>query len=269
MPYHFAMATALLQVLLPVATPTHADFGLPGGAVEFDGWRYIPIFENGAVHSFVVLDALPDPLGRNIASMWFIRAGDHWVGNSWRTSDQKAALVDVKHTLGLSDETDRYWPVDSGIQPSGASPSTLKEPLAIGVFPNDPLLPMIESAGDPTEVLSVLVSTGWEASDAAVFKSECHRDQLLGDMADGFVLALAGDASGVDVIADAIDATLGEGREGGGTPIACTPNTIFDVPFESDCISLGWTLSGTTTIQASGGACWIQNSWTGRRQLPV
>lgn len=255
-----AFATVLVLAVLTLARPANADFGLPGMAAEFDGWRYIPIFEDGDVHSFVVLDTDPDPLGTNITSMWFIRDGASWSGYSWRTSDQKAALTDVKNTLGLSDETDPYWPVDPSIQPDGTAPTTTKEPLATGVFPDDPLLPVIESQTDPTELPSVLVSAGWEASDADLFKSECRQDQLLSDMADGFVLELAEDGAGVDVIGDAIDDTVCQGGGGGG---GCTPRTIIGGVWQSGCVdTTGWVLTGTGT-GVTMGQCWPENCWSG------
>ncbi len=156
-----------------------ADSVLPGMAVAFDGWKYIPIFEDGDVRSFVVLAVDHEPLSENISALWFINSGGAWTGYSWRDADQKAALTDVKCTLGLAQESDADWPVDPAIRPDGTSSSTTMDPIAIGVFPDDPFAPILEAQADPTELLSVLVSAGWKAADANLFKSECRRDQLL------------------------------------------------------------------------------------------
>ena len=106
----------LLSIFVAVGTAS-AEATLPGMAVEFEGWKYIPVFEDGDVQSFVILAIDPDPLSANITSMWFIRDGNSWSGNSWRTADQKEALEDIKATLSLADETDAYWPVDPDVRP--------------------------------------------------------------------------------------------------------------------------------------------------------
>ncbi len=257
-----ARIAASLIAALTGAEAAMADFRLPGMAVEFGGWRYIPIFEDGDVHSFVVLDADANPLGPNISSMWFIRDGASWTGYSWRAPDQKAALTEIKHTLGLSNETDAYWPVAPSLSPDGASPSASMELLATGVFADDPMLPVIESQSDPTELLSVLVSAGWAAADADLFKSGCRRDQLLSGLAVGFALELAEDGSGVAGIGEAIaDATCQGGGSGGG--MSCTPHEVVGGVSRRGCIdSTGWVLNSIAT-GATTGQCYPKNCWEG------
>ena len=69
---HKLVASAIL-VLSAGATPATAVYDVPGIAVEFDGWRYIPVFEDNNVHSFVVLDTEASQSSSSITSMWFVR----------------------------------------------------------------------------------------------------------------------------------------------------------------------------------------------------
>ncbi len=258
-------ALALVAVLVCLMTApgsAQAESTVPGMAVDFDGWRYIPIFEDRAVQSFVMLAIEPSPLGTSntVSTMWFVRDGRSWSGFSWRDASQRDALTEIKQTLGLADETDTVWPVRPGLRPTGSTTAT-REALIAGLFENDPLVPLIKGQQDPIGVLSVLVSAGWSASDATLFASECRRDQLLNGLADGFVLELAGSGRGDETIGAAIDSKVCQG--GGGPVITCTPRTVIGGPFVSGCIFLGWTHNGTTTKPATGGGCWIENSWTG------
>ncbi|MEE3326017.1 MAG: hypothetical protein VX252_01625 [Myxococcota bacterium] len=195
--------------------------GSPIGAnVEFEGWQYIPIFEEGDVQSIVVLATDPGLRDDNIASMWFIREGDSWSGYSWGAADHKDVLEDVKDTLGLSADTDSLWPVDPELRPDGRGDRATRQKLETGLFSDDPFLELVQAQEDPTKLLSALVDAGWRASDADVFESECRRNQLLDGLAEGFVVQLEDISSGFEIIDDSIDLEICE--DGDSDETDCT-----------------------------------------------
>lgn len=257
----------IVLILFVFSTRSTLAFGhaVTGMAAEFDGWTYIPIFNDDDVHSFVILRTSTMNVGNNINSMWFVRDGSSWTGYAWRSQDIKEALTDVKNTLNLDERSNSLWPVSQSLHPDAASQPAEKSALATGVFQNDPLAPTIESQTDPTALLSILVSSGWQASDAVLFKSVCRRDQLLNGLVLGFEAELNDDGGGVIDIAEAIDDTICQGGGGGGGgPITCTPSTIIGGVSSSGCIFLGWTFVATTTSGTSPQGCWIDNEWSGR-----
>src|SRR5690606_3951097 len=150
-----------------------------------------------------------------------------------------------KGTLELDDSTDASWPVAEAQQGVDVTEATEPDQFGTGVFPDDPLLPVIESQTDPTEWLSVLVSAGWEASDADLFKSECRQVQLLCDMADGLVDKLNEDVTGADVTGEAIEYSVCQVGDGGG---GCTLRTFIGGVWQSGFVdTTGWVLNGTGT----------------------
>ena len=188
--------------------------GSPIGAnVEFEGWQYIPIFEEGDVQSIVVLATDPGLRDDNIASMWFIREGDSWSGYSWGAADHKDVLEDVKDTLGLPADTDSLWPVDPELRPDGRGDRATRQKLETGLFSDDPFLELVQAQEDPTKLLSALVDAGWQASDADVFESECRRNQLLDGLAEGFVVQLGDISVGFEIIDDSIGSDICEDGE--------------------------------------------------------
>lgn len=226
-----------------------------------DEWEFVPTLIGTQVESFVALRDPDQAVGDNVTAVWFLRIDDRdWQTYAWHDQDNLKAVAHIKGTLELDDSTDASWPVAEAQQGVDVTEATEPDQFGTGVFPDDPLLPVIESQTDPTELLSVLVSAGWEASDADLFKSECRQDQLLSDMADGFVLELAEDGAGVDVIGDAIDDTVCQGGGGGG---GCTPRTIIGGVWQSGCVdTTGWVLTGTGT-GVTMGQCWPENCWSG------
>ncbi len=253
--------------MLAMGQAALADIDVPGMAVEFDGWRYIPLLEDGEVHSFVVLSVDPHVDG-GVTSMWFIRDHHSWAGFAWRTPNQQAALAGIKRELGLPDATDSAWPVAPERRPRSEVDAAARFPIASGVFADDPLLAAVKAQGDPTRLLAALAMAGWPAADSAIFRSARHRNRLLDRLAEGVQLELLKEGDGVDEISAAVDEAAFCQNEppsarGAAAALTCCPKTIIGATVASGCIDLsGWVLVGTST-GFTQGACWPKNTWTG------
>jgi len=232
--------------------------------VHVDGWAFIPTLYNGAVETFVAL-RLDPPEGENLTSMWFIRGADNsWSSWNWSEQDQTKTVGYVKVALQIPSSDDRNWRV----MPATVNPEDFPPGMMVrGVFVDDPFADTVASSTDPDELLDFLVTIGWSAARTSIISSECPVSTSLEALAYDVQQELANPGQHDFAAIHSLATTC----QGGGTPppppppppITCNPVTVIGGVSASGCVFLGWTFNGTTTVPATGGGCWIQNSWTG------
>jgi hypothetical protein len=246
-----ALATSLC------CSEANAERSVPGSGISFEGWSFIPTYNNNEIETILALRTDGGAQGENIVSIWYTRAPNgHWETWGWPDQDKSKAIGYVKSVLALSDNTDQFWP----IAPTPVNPADHPaKQMVRGVFVDDPLADVVAESADPRELVEFLVSIGWSAAANSVIDDfQC----ALVDGTDGLVealeVALTDTAGALTVLQSKLPPNC-QGAPGTGT---CTPNHAYGVITTGPCVqTVGWTV--TTTMAPTTGSCCPKNTWTG------
>lgn len=254
-PFRIPILSLVILVLLHSAKFSAATITLPGMAIEYDEWMYIPLFEEENVHSIVVLSTNNENQSTKITTMWFIRDNNVWSSFTWRSGNQSTTLTAIKNTANLSEDSDFHWPIPIDF-PTENSSSVSKESLTNGLLHDDPMVSIVESLSDPTILLNALVSIGWKASDAVLFESDCKIQEVLDGFAEGFELEFNDIDSGNDIFHRTINDSACQVSSGD-----CKEYTRMTSSYMfGDGCSGTWVHTGTHD-HSTAGNCLFYNHW--------
>lgn len=147
--------TLLVLALLTGQVTADADYA----EIAVEGWTFTPILQNQKVSSLFAL--VDDSLARddNIRAMYFTRdSNGEWEARAWEDATIEEAATYVYLTI---DDSAQFY-----VSEISEEPCLIVEPVVLlnGLFPDDPLQPVIQSSEEKESLIRKLVQYGYEAA---------------------------------------------------------------------------------------------------------